>query len=172
MEPSEWTGGRRILAPRAMPRRLVFDHVPIYNRAIGPHDGGPNVGIAIGATPNVLPYFSSARRPIGEGDENSAGREAGYPGPTRPRTSTTSSALRGFHRARSRFGIPAIRTTTANSSHQFAQPHDPELARMMRAPFLHPAMKRPNPSRCLKPRMPPISCSRVICAFVCGYLKG
>ena len=78
-EPSEWTGGRRILAPRGKTlggSSSINGH--IYNRGqrptttAGQQRGNRNWGYA-----DVLPYFKRLEKRIGEGDETFAAATAG-----------------------------------------------------------------------------------------------
>ncbi len=76
-EPSEWTGGRRIMAPRGKTlggSSSINGHV--YNRGqrmdfdTWAQRGNRGWGYA-----DVLPYFKRAERRLGEGDETYRGRE-------------------------------------------------------------------------------------------------
>ena len=78
-EPSEWTGGRRILAPRGKTlggSRSINGH--IYNRGQRlDYDGWAQRGNRGWGYADVLPYFKRLERRIGEGDETFRGREGG-----------------------------------------------------------------------------------------------
>lgn len=76
-EPSEWTGGRRILAPRGKTlggSSSINGH--IYNRGQRlDYDGWAQRGNRGWGYADVLPYFKRVERRIGEGDETFRGRE-------------------------------------------------------------------------------------------------
>ena len=78
-EPSEWTGGRRILAPRGKTlggSSSINGH--IYNRGQRlDYDGWAQRGNRNWGYADVLPYFKRLERRIGEGDETFRGREGG-----------------------------------------------------------------------------------------------
>ena len=72
MEPSEWTGGRRILAPRGKTlggSSSINGH--IYNRGQRlDYDGWAQRGNRGWGYADVLPYFKRLERRIGEGDDD------------------------------------------------------------------------------------------------------
>src|SRR4051794_9536297 len=78
-EPSEWTGGRRILAPRGKTlggSSSINGH--IYNRGQrADYDGWAQRGNRGWGYADVLPYFKRLEKRIGEGDEVFRGREGG-----------------------------------------------------------------------------------------------
>ena len=78
-EPSEWTGGRRILAPRGKTlggSSSINGH--IYNRGQRlDYDGWAQRGNRGWGYADVLPYFKRLERRIGEGDETFRGRDGG-----------------------------------------------------------------------------------------------
>ena len=105
-EPSEWTGGRRILAPRGKTlggSSSINGH--IYNRGQrGDYDGWAQRGNRNWGYADVLPYFKRLERRIGEGDEivpRARRRDHHH------RHRLLSSAERGVHRRRGRDGYPA-----------------------------------------------------------------
>ena len=76
-EPSEWTGGRRIVAPRGKTlggSSSINGH--IYNRGQRlDYDGWAQRGNRGWGYADVLPYFKRLERRIGEGDETFRGRD-------------------------------------------------------------------------------------------------
>ena len=78
-EPGEWTGGRRILAPRGKTlggSSSINGH--IYNRGQRlDYDGWAQLGNRGWGYADVLPYFKRSERRIGEGDDTFRGREGG-----------------------------------------------------------------------------------------------
>src|SRR5882724_3386441 len=76
-EPSEWTGGRRILAPRGKTlggSSSINGH--IYNRGQRlDYDGWQQRGNRNWGYADILPYFKRLERRVGEGDETFRGRE-------------------------------------------------------------------------------------------------
>ncbi|MGE0715871.1 MAG: GMC family oxidoreductase [Alphaproteobacteria bacterium] len=78
-EPSEWTGGRRIGAPRGKTlggSSSINGH--IYNRGQRlDFDGWAQRGNRGWSYPDVLPYFRRSERRVGGGDETYRGREGG-----------------------------------------------------------------------------------------------
>src|ERR671935_820549 len=76
-EPSEWTGGRRIAAPRGKTlggSSSINGH--IYNRGQRQDfDTWAQMGNRGWGYPDVLPYFRRLERRIGEGDDTYRGRE-------------------------------------------------------------------------------------------------
>jgi choline dehydrogenase len=145
-EPSEWTGGRRILAPRGKTlggSSSINGH--IYNRGQrGDYDGWAQRGNRNWGYADVLPYFKRLEKRIGEGDEV-------VPRPRRRahhhRHRLSSSAERGLHCRRGRDGHPAQPGLQRRKSarHQLCATRDPQGRRVSAArAFLRPAMKRPN----------------------------
>ena len=145
-EPSEWTGGRRILAPRGKTlggSSSINGH--IYNRGQrGDYDGWAQRGNRNWGYADVLPYFKRLERRIGEGDETFRGREGGI----------TITDIDYYHPLSEAFiagavemGIP--RNPDYNGESQlginYAQRAILKGRRVSAArAFLHPAMKRPN----------------------------
>ena len=78
-EPSEWTGGRRILAPRGKAlggSSSINGH--IYNRGQrADYDGWAQRGNRNWGYADVLPYFKRLEKRIGEGDDVFRGRDGG-----------------------------------------------------------------------------------------------
>jgi len=145
-EPSEWTGGRRILAPRGKTlggSSSINGH--IYNRGQRlDYDGWQQRGNRNWGYADVLPYFKRLERRIGEGDETFRGREGGL----------TVTDIDQHHPLSEAFiagavsqGIP--RNPDYNGESQlginYAQRaiHNGRRVSAARA-FLHPAMRRPN----------------------------
>ena len=78
-EPSEWTGGRRIAAPRGKTlggSSSINGH--IYNRGQrADYDGWAQRGNRGWGYADILPYFKRTERKQGEGDDTFRGREGG-----------------------------------------------------------------------------------------------
>ena len=78
-EPSEWTGGRRIAAPRGKTlggSSSINGH--IYNRGQrADYDGWAQRGNHGWGYADILPYFKRTERKEGEGDDTFRGREGG-----------------------------------------------------------------------------------------------
>ena len=145
-EPSEWTGGRRILAPRGKTlggSSSINGH--IYNRGQrGDYDGWAQRGNRNWGYADVLPYFKRLEKRIGEGDEVFRGRDGGI----------TITDIDYYHPLSEAFiagavemGIP--RNPDYNGESQlginYAQRAILKGRRVSAArAFLHPAMKRPN----------------------------
>jgi choline dehydrogenase len=146
MEPSEWTGGRRILAPRGKAlggSSSINGH--IYNRGQRlDYDGWAQRGNRGWGYADVLPYFKRLERRIGDGDDTFRGREGGL----------TVTDIDQYHPLSEAFiagamslGIP--RNSDYNGESQlginYAQRAILKGRRVSAArAFLHPAMKRPN----------------------------
>jgi choline dehydrogenase len=145
-EPSEWTGGRRILAPRGKTlggSSSINGH--IYNRGQrADYDGWAQRGNRNWGYADVLPYFKRLEKRIGEGDDVFRGREGGI----------TITDIDYYHPLSEAFiagavemGIP--RNPDYNGESQlginYAQRAILKGRRMSAArAFLRPAMKRPN----------------------------
>jgi choline dehydrogenase len=145
-EPSEWTGGRAILAPRGKTlggSSSINGH--IYNRGQRlDYDGWAQRGNRGWGYADVLPYFKRVERRIGEGDDTFRGRQG----------SMTVTDIDQHHPLSEAFiagavslGIP--RNPDYNGTSQlginYAQRTIHNGRRMSAArAFLHPAMKRPN----------------------------
>ena len=145
-EPSEWTGGRRILAPRGKTlggSSAINGH--IYNRGQRlDYDGWAQRGNRGWGYADVLPYFKRLERRIGEGDDTFRGREGGL----------TVTDIDQYHPLSEAFiagamslGIP--RNPDYNGESQlginYAQRAILKGRRVSAArAFLHPAMTRPN----------------------------
>jgi choline dehydrogenase len=145
-EPSEWTGGRRILAPRGKTlggSSSINGH--IYNRGQrADYEGWSQRGNRGWGYADVLPYFKRLERRIGEGDDTFRGRDGGI----------TITDIDYYHPLSEAFiagamslGIP--RNPDYNGESQlginYAQRAILKGCRVSAArAFLHPAMKRPN----------------------------
>jgi choline dehydrogenase len=145
-EPSEWTGGRRILAPRGKTlggSSSINGH--IYNRGQRlDYDGWAQRGNRGWGYADILPYFKRLERRIGEGDETFRGREGAL----------TITDIDQHHPLSEAFiagavsqGIP--RNPDYNGESQlginYAQRAIQNGRRVSAArAFLHPAMKRGN----------------------------
>ena len=145
-EPSEWTGGRRILAPRGKTlggSSSINGH--IYNRGQrGDYDGWAQRGNRNWGYADVLPYFKRLERRIGEGDETFRGRDGGI---TVTDIDYHHPLSEAFIAGAVEMGIP--RNPDYNGESQlginYAQRAILKGRRVSAArAFLHPAMKRPN----------------------------
>jgi choline dehydrogenase len=146
MEPSEWTGGRRILAPRGKAlggSSSINGH--IYNRGQRlDYDGWAQRGNRNWGYADVLPYFKRLERRVGEGDETFRGREGGL---TVTDIDQRHPLCEAFIAGALSLGIP--RNPDYNGESQlginYAQRTIQNGRRMSAArAFLHPAMTRPN----------------------------
>src|SRR5436853_3254345 len=145
-EASEWTGGRRIAAPRGKTlggSSSINGH--IYNRGQRmDYDGWAQRGNRGWGYADVLPYFKRLERRIGAGDETFRGREGGL----------TITDIDQYHPLSDAFiagavGLGIPRNPDYNGESQlginYAQRAILKGRRMSAArAFLHPAMKRPN----------------------------
>jgi choline dehydrogenase len=145
-EPSEWTGGRRILAPRGKTlggSSSINGH--IYNRGQrADYDGWAQRGNRNWGYADVLPYFKRLERRIGEGDETFRGRDGGI----------TITDIDYYHPLSEAFIAGAVemgitRNPDYNGESQlginYAQRAILKGRRVSAArAFLHPVMKRPN----------------------------
>jgi choline dehydrogenase len=145
-EPSEWTGGRRILAPRGKAlggSSSINGH--IYNRGQRlDYDGWAQRGNRGWGYADVLPYFKRLERRIGEGDDTFRGREGGLTVTDIDQHHPLSEA---FIAGAVSLGIP--RNPDYNGESQlginYAQRAILKGRRVSAArAFLHPAMKRVN----------------------------
>lgn len=146
MEPSEWTGGRRILAPRGKTlggSSSINGH--IYNRGQRlDYDGWAQRGNRGWGYADVLAYFKRLERRIGEGDDTFRGRDGGLTVTDIDQHHPLSEA---FIAGAVSLGIP--RNPDYNGESQlginYAQRAIFRGRRVSAArAFLHPAMKRPN----------------------------
>jgi choline dehydrogenase len=146
MEPSEWTGGRRILAPRGKAlggSSSINGH--IYNRGQRlDYDGWAQRGNRNWGYADVLPYFKRLERRIGEGDETFRGRDGGL---TVTDIDQRHPLCEAFIAGAVSLGIP--RNPDYNGESQlginYAQRTIQNGRRMSAArAFLHPATNRPN----------------------------
>ncbi|MGB9365238.1 MAG: GMC family oxidoreductase N-terminal domain-containing protein [Xanthobacteraceae bacterium] len=145
-EPSEWTGGRRIVAPRGKTlggSSSINGH--IYNRGQrADYDGWQQRGNRNWGYADVLPYFKRLEHRIGEGDETFRGREGGL---TITDIDSHHPLSEAFIAGAVEMGIP--RNPDYNGESQlginYAQRAILKGRRVSAArAFLHPAMKRPN----------------------------
>ena len=145
-EPSEWTGGRRILAPRGKTlggSSSINGH--IYNRGQRlDYDGWAQRGNRGWGYADVLPYFKRLERRIGEGDDTFRGRDGGL---TVTDIDQHHPLCEAFIAGAMSLGIP--RNPDYNGESQlginYAQRaiHKGRRVSAARA-FLHPAMTRQN----------------------------
>jgi len=145
-EPSEWTGGRRILAPRGKAlggSSSINGH--IYNRGQRlDYDGWAQRGNRGWGYADVLPYFKRLERRVGEGDDTFRGRDGGLTVTDIDQHHPLSDA---FIAGAVSLGIP--RNPDYNGESQlginYAQRAILKGRRVSAArAFLHPAMKRQN----------------------------
>ncbi len=146
MEPSEWTGGRRILAPRGKTlggSSSINGHV--YNRGQrGDYDTWAQYGNRGWGYADVLPYFKRLERRIGDGDDTYRGRDGAL---TVTDIDYRHPLCEAFIQGCVEAGIP--RNPDYNGRIQegvsYAQRtiHKGRRVSAARA-FLHPAMKRSN----------------------------
>jgi len=145
-EPSEWTGGRRILAPRGKTlggSSSINGH--IYNRGQRlDYDGWAQRGNRGWGYADVLPYFKRLERRIGEGDDTFRGRDGGLTVTDIDQHHPLSEA---FIAGAVSLGIP--RNPDYNGESQlginYAQRAILKGRRVSAArAFLYPAMRRPN----------------------------
>ena len=112
-EPSDWTGGRAIAAPRGKTlggSSSINGH--IYNRGQPlDFDGWAQMGNRGWGYADVLPYFRRSERRMG-GEELFAGAKATCPSPT---SIGAIPCARPSSKARCRWASRATRTTTAPS---------------------------------------------------------
>ncbi|MBN9262105.1 MAG: GMC family oxidoreductase N-terminal domain-containing protein [Hyphomicrobium sp.] len=146
MEPSAWTGGRRILAPRGKTlggSSSINGHV--YNRGQrGDFDTWAQYGNRGWGYADVLPYFKRLERRIGDGDDTYRGRDGAL---TVTDIDYHHPLCEAFIQGCVEAGIP--RNPDYNGRIQegvsYAQRTIYKGRRMSAArAFLHPAMKRPN----------------------------
>jgi choline dehydrogenase len=146
MEPSEWTGGRRILAPRGKTlggSSSINGH--IYNRGQRmDFDTWAQLGNRGWSYADVLPYFRRMERRIGDGDPKFRGRDGSL---TVTDIDWRHPLCDAFIEGAVGLGIP--RNPDYNGAIQegvaYAQRtiHNGRRVSAARA-FLHPAMRRPN----------------------------
>jgi choline dehydrogenase len=146
MEPSKWTGGRQILAPRGKTlggSSSINGHV--YNRGQSlDFDSWAQRGNRGWGYCDVLPYFRRVERRIGEGDDTFRGREGGL---TVTDIDWRHPLCEAFIEGAVSLGIP--RNPDYNGKIQegvaYAQRTILNGRRMSAArAFLHPAMSRKN----------------------------
>ena len=146
MEPSQWTGGRRILAPRGKTlggSSSINGHV--YNRGQRmDFDTWAQLGNRGWGYADVLPYFRRMERRIGEGDATFRGRDGAL---TVTDIDWRHPLCDAFIAGAVEAGIP--RNPDYNGKIQegvaYAQRTILNGRRVSAAgAFLHPAMRRPN----------------------------
>jgi choline dehydrogenase len=146
MEPSEWTGGRRVFAPRGKTlggSSSINGH--IYNRGQRmDFDNWAQRGNRGWGYADVLPYFRRMEQRIGEGDETFRGRDGAL---TITDINVHHPLSEAFIEGAVQHGIP--RNPDYNGANQegvsYAQRTINNGRRVSAATaFLHPAMKRPN----------------------------
>lgn len=145
-EPSEWTGGRRIAAPRGKTlggSSSINGH--IYNRGQrADYDGWAQRGNRGWGYADILPYFKRTERKVGDGDDTFRGREGGL---TVTDTPWKHPLCEAFIEGAVGMGIP--RNPDYNGKTQdgvgYFQRAIHKGRRMSAArAFLHPAMGRKN----------------------------
>lgn len=145
-EPSEWTGGRRIAAPRGKTlggSSSINGH--IYNRGQrADYDGWAQRGNRGWGYADILPYFKRTERKEGEGDGTFRGKDGSFVVTDTPWKHELCEA---FIEGAVGMGIP--RNPDYNGKSQdgvgYFQRAIYKGRRMSAArAFLHPAMKRPN----------------------------
>ena len=133
MEPSEWTGGRRILAPRGKTlggSSSINGH--IYNRGQRmDFDTWAQLGNRGWGYADVLPYFKRMERRLGDGDTTYRGRDGNLT--VSDSTGATRSA-RPSSRAPSPSASRATPTTTAPSRKASPTPSAPSTTAAASAP--------------------------------------
>ncbi len=145
-EPSEWTGGRRIAAPRGKTlggSSSINGH--IYNRGQrADYDGWAQRGNRGWGYADILPYFKRTERKIGDGDNTFRGREGGL---TVTDTPWKHPLCEAFIEGAVGMGIPRnpdYNGKTQDGVGYFQRAiHNGRRVSSARA-FLHPAMGRKN----------------------------
>ena len=145
-EPSEWTDGRRIAAPRGKTlggSSSINGH--IYNRGQAlDFDGWAQRGNRGWGYGDVLPYFRRSERRIGAADETFRGRDGSLPITDLEWRDPLCDA---FIEGAVQMGIPRNRdyngAAQAGVSYVQRIVHNGRRVSAARG-FLHPAMKRPN----------------------------
>jgi len=145
-EPSEWTGGRRIAAPRGKTlggSSSINGH--IYNRGQRlDFDGWAQRGNLGWGYADVLPYFRRSERRIGDCDETFRGRDGHLPITD---LDWRDPICEAFIEGAVQMGIP--RNRDYNGTRQAGVSYVQRivqngLRRSAARGYLHPAMKRPN----------------------------
>jgi choline dehydrogenase len=146
MEPSEWTGGRRVFAPRGKTlggSSSINGH--IYNRGQRmDFDNWAQRGNRGWGYADVLPYFRRMERRIGEGDETFRGSDGAL---TITDIDVHHPLSEAFIEGAVQHGIPRNPdyNGTAQEGVSYAQRTIHNGRRVSAATaFLRPAMKRPN----------------------------
>ena len=145
-EPSEWTGGRAIAAPRGKTlggSSSINGH--IYNRGQRlDFDGWAQRGNRGWGYNDVLPYFRRSERRVGEADDTFRGREGNLPITD---LEWRDPICEAFIEGAVEMGIP--RNKDYNGTQQAGVSYVQRviqngLRRSAARGYLHPAMKRPN----------------------------
>ena len=145
-EPSEWTGGRRIAAPRGKTlggSSSINGH--IYNRGQRlDFDGWAQRGNHGWGYADVLPYFRRTERRMGDADETFRGREGNLPVTD---LEWRDPLCEAFIEGAIEMGIP--RNPDYNGTRQAGVSYVQRIIKNGRRVsaargYLHPAMKRPN----------------------------
>jgi choline dehydrogenase len=145
-EPSEWTGGRRIAAPRGKTlggSSSINGH--IYNRGQRmDYDGWAQRGNRGWGYADVLAYFRRSESRMGEADDTFRGRDGGLPITD---LEWRDPLCEAFIEGAVQMGIP--RNRDYNGATQTGVSYVQRIIRNGRRisaarGFLHPAMKRPN----------------------------
>lgn len=145
-EPSEWTGGRAIAAPRGKTlggSSSINGH--IYNRGQRlDFDGWAQRGNRGWGYNDVLPYFRRSERRVGEADETFRGRDGNLPITD---LEWRDPLCEAFIQGAVDMGIP--RNKDYNGTQQAGVSYVQRviqngLRRSAARGYLHPAMKRPN----------------------------
>jgi choline dehydrogenase len=145
-EPSEWTGGRAIAAPRGKTlggSSSINGH--IYNRGQRlDFDGWAQRGNRGWGYADVLPYFRKSEQRIGEADDTFRGREGKLPITD---LEWRDPICEAFIEGAAQMGIP--RNLDYNGTRQAGVSYVQRivqngLRRSAARGYLHPAMKRPN----------------------------
>jgi choline dehydrogenase len=146
MEPSQWTGGRSILAPRGKTLGGSSSiNGNVYNRGQPmDFDTWAQMGNRGWGYANLLPYFRRLERRIGEGDETYRGRDGGL---TVTDNEWRHPLCEAFIEGAVQMGIPRNKDYNGASQEGVAYTqrtiHNGRRMSAARA-FLHPVMKRPN----------------------------
>ncbi len=145
-EPSEWTGGRAIAAPRGKTlggSSSINGH--IYNRGQRlDFDGWAQRGNRGWGYSDVLPYFRRSERRVGEGDDTFRGRDGNLPITD---LDWRDPICEAFIEGAVEMGIPRNRdyNGTMQAGVSYVQRIIQNGRRRSAARgYLHPAMKRPN----------------------------
>ena len=146
MEPSEWTGGRKIFAPRGKTLGGSSSiNGNVYNRGQAmDFDTWAQMGNRGWGYADLLPYFKRLERRIGDGDDAYRGRDGAL---TVTDNEWHHPLCEAFMEGAEQMGIPrnkdyngAIQEGVSYTQRTILNGRRMSAARA----FLHPAMKRPN----------------------------